>query len=117
LVGIGEGSTQRQAKINCARNALQNIEEGKKCERAVPQEGLLAYLRDHNDVQGILQDFDPAAFSAHQKRALELTAEQRLREEENRKRRGEEEERSRKRNEKELSKVGALKEKMDEKER
>ena len=40
-----------------------------------------------------------------------------MREEEERKRRGEEEERVRKRNEKELSKVGALKEKMDEKER
>ena len=55
-----------------------------------------------------MQDFDPAAFSAHQKRALELTAEQRVREEEERKRRGEEEERVRKRNEKELSKVGAF---------
>ena len=29
LYGIGEGTTKRKAKIDCAREALKNLEEGR----------------------------------------------------------------------------------------
>jgi hypothetical protein len=49
LYGIGEGLTQRQAKINCAKIALENLEEGKVMEKPCSKNGLIAYLRENNN--------------------------------------------------------------------
>lgn len=54
LFGIGEGSTQRQAKINCATVALENLEAGKTLVRPCSQNGLIAFLRSQNDIKNIL---------------------------------------------------------------
>ncbi len=54
LVGIGEGNTQRQAKINCAREALKNLEQGKTIPKPMPKNGLLAFLQEKKDLTDIL---------------------------------------------------------------
>ena len=61
LVGIGEGSTQRQSKINCARDALINLEQGKTLEKPISKNGLMAFLRENNELKDILTT-DPDDF-------------------------------------------------------
>jgi hypothetical protein len=61
LVGIGEGNTQRQAKINCAREALKNLELGKTLQKPMPKNGLLAFLQEKKDLTDIFVT-DPDQF-------------------------------------------------------
>lgn len=39
LVGVGEASTMRQAKINCAAMALDNLKEGKTVPKPCSKDG------------------------------------------------------------------------------
>lgn len=44
LYGVGEGDTLRKAKINCAANAIENLEKGTQTDSAFSKEGLINYL-------------------------------------------------------------------------
>ena len=39
LVGIGQDSSARQAKIKCARNAIQNLKEGRTIRPTFAKDG------------------------------------------------------------------------------
>ncbi|TNV82965.1 hypothetical protein FGO68_gene2765 [Halteria grandinella] len=114
LIGIGDGQTQRQAKINCARVALQNLEEGKTMQRPVSKDGFIAFLRENNDPKSILsQDMDEVV--KEQQQIVQMAAIREREIEEQRRLDQIEQERKRRRDEKEALKQSELQRKLDEK--
>ena len=46
LYGIGSGQTARKAKIECARDGVNNLREGKQAKREFSKAGLMEYLKN-----------------------------------------------------------------------
>lgn len=74
-MGIGEGPTLRQAKINCAKEALKNLEAGRVLEKPMSKNGLMAFLRENNEVKELLTT-DPDVFVRQQELTLALHSQQ-----------------------------------------
>eukprot|EP00347_Sterkiella_histriomuscorum_P018458 403345443 len=114
LLGVGEATTQRKAKILCAKQALENLEAGKVMPKPCSKNGLIEFLRQKNDLKSMLIS-DPDEQIAQQQQYYEQ--QKKLEEElEEQKRQEEQElEKRKKREEKEHQRLQQLQQKNDEK--
>ncbi|CDW81365.1 UNKNOWN [Stylonychia lemnae] len=116
LYGDGEASTQRQAKIICAKQALENLNAGRILPKPCSKDGLIAFIRQNKDLKSIMitdpdQLFAQQQLLAEQQKQYELEHQEELKKQELENEKKRKEEREQKLLDKEKKRLAKLQEK------